>query len=180
MSESKAVVKKQTMTEKMAKYKDTAVSPQNKENVQDLPRWVKTALVFKAVDGMTYTKAAERVNHSPNSLKKYAQSPAAKKWLESLLEFIEDPIEMAKAYLRGNALSVTLERMAFLEAAIAAGDYKAGDAIAKDIQEKLGIVSPKTKTDAQPVLNITIGSGSVEIPALEASWEEVKDEDEDE
>ena len=175
---TKAVVKKQTMAEKMAKYKDNVVEPQHKKNVEDLPRWVKTALVFKTLDGMTYKKAADRVNHSPGSLSKYAQSPAAKKWLASLIEFIEDPVEMAKAYLRGNALSVTLERMAFLEAAIAAGDYKAGDAIAKDIQEKLGIVSPKTKTDAAPVLNITIG-GAIEVPTIDATWEEVKDEEDD-
>ena len=172
MVESKAIAKKPKWTENLVK-------PEDKENIEDLPRWVKTALVFRHLDGMTWKDAAKRVGRPSGSLSKYAKSKAAKKWLETLIPFIEDPVAMAKAYLKGNALSVTLERMAFLEAAIEAGDYKAGDAIAKDIQEKLGIVSPKTKTDSQPVLNITIGSGSVEIPAIETTWLEVKDEEED-
>jgi len=177
--ESKAVTKKSSMNERMEKYKDNVVDPQDKKEVEDLPRWVKTALVLKNLDGMSFKTAAERVNRNPSTLSKYSRSPAAHKWLESLLEFIDDPIELAKAYLKGNALSITVDRVVCLDAAIAAGDYKAADAIAKDIQEKLGIVSPKTKTDVAPVLNITIGSGSVEIPAIEAAWEEVKDEEDD-
>lgn len=168
------------LTARLAKYKDNAVAPNKREDPSDLPRWVKTALVFKAVDGLTYKEAAARLGKSPQSLGNYGKSPAAKKWLESLFKFIDDPVEMAKAYLRGNALSVTLERMAFLEAAIAAGDYKAGDAIAKDIQEKLGIVSPKIKSEGPAVLNITIGGGAVEIPAIEVEWEEVLDKEEKE
>ena len=162
----------------MQKYKDNVVDPKEKENVEDLPRWVKTALVFRAIEGSSWKESAERFNRNPTTLSNYGQSPAAKKWLTELLSFIDDPVEMAKAYMRANALSITIDRIAFLEAAISAGDYKAGDAIAKDIQEKLGIVSPKTKTESAPVLNITIGS-NVEIPAIEAEWTEVKDEAED-
>lgn len=180
MAESKAVAKKkETDAERWARLKLTQVPPKEKKNVEDLPRWVKTALVMKAVDGATYKEAANRLNHAPSTLRDYAKSPAAKKWLSTLAEFIDDPVEMAKAYMRAHALSITLERLAFLEAAIAAGDYKAGDMIAKDIQEKLGIVSPKTKSEGPAVLNITIGSGAVEVPAIEATWTEVKVEEDD-
>ncbi len=179
VEESKVVVKKQTMTEKMAKYKDNVVDPKLKENIEDLPRWVKTALVFKAVEGASWKEAADRFNRRGDTLSKYGQSPAAKKWLVDLNEFADDPVEMARAFMRANALSITLERIANLDAAISAGDYKAADAIAKDIQEKLGIVSPKTKTDVAPVLNITIGS-NIEIPTIEADWTEVKDEEDEE
>jgi len=167
------------MKERMAKYKDNVVDPQDKEDPEDLPRWVKTALVVRAIEDLSYKTAAEQIGRNPSTLSKYARSPAAEKWLGSLFEFLDDPVEMAKAYLRGNALSITLDRVLFLEAAKAAGDYKAGDAIAKDIQEKLGIMAPKTKTEGPAVLNITIGSGSVEIPMIEAEWTEVKDEKED-
>ena len=175
MAETKAVVKKETNKELFARLKKDYL-PEDREHARDLPRWVKTALVHKAILGSTLKEAAERCNRRPSTLAKYAKSPAAKEWLEDLEDFKDDPIELAKAFLRGNALSVTVDRVICLDAAIAAGDYKAADAIAKDIQEKLGIVSPKTKTDVAPVLNITIGS-NVEIPAIEAEWTEVKDEE---
>jgi len=172
--------KKETRDELWARLKLNHVPPKKKENIEDLPRWVRTALVMKAVDGATYKDIAKRFNRVGDTLSEYAKSPAAKKWLSSdFLDFIDDPVEMAKAYLKAHALSVTLDRVAFLEMAIEAGDYKMGDAIAKDIQEKLGILAPKQKNEGPAVLNITIGSGSVEIPTIEAEWTEVKGEDDE-
>ena len=154
----------------------------DKTEVEEIPRWARTALIYKAIDGMTYKEAVKRVGREEKSAKtlaSYGQSPAGKKWVGYLAEFIDDPIEMAKAILRGNAIGITLDRLTFLDAAIAAGDYKVGDAIAKDIQEKLGIVSPKTKSEGPATLNITIGGGAVEIPAIEVEWEEVLDSKEE-
>ena len=179
MPESKAITKKEeTTTELFARLKRDYL-PKERERVEDLPRWVKTALTMKAVLGGTWKDAAERCGKKPDTLRQYAKSPAAKEWLGDLEGFLEDPVELAKAFLRGNALSVTVDRVVCLDQAIAAGDYKAADAIAKDIQEKLGIVSPKTKAEGPAVLNITIGSGAVEVPAIEATWEEVKDEEDE-
>jgi len=170
----------EALKKRLAKYAENTIPRNKKAEIQDLPRWVKTALVMKAVDGLTYKEAAARMNKKPDTLSGYAKSPAAHKWLESLLEFIDDPVEMAKAYLRGNALSITLDRIVNLEAAIAAGDYKAADSIAKDLQEKLGITAPKAKADVPAVLNITIGGDQVEIPMIEAEWVEIVEEDEKE
>ena len=168
--------KKETHAELFARLSLNKVPPKKKENIEDLPRWVRTALVMKAVDGASYKDAAKRFNRVGDTLSDYAKSPAAKKWLSSdFLGFIDDPIEVAKAYLKGNALSITLDRIAFLEMAIEAGDYKTGDAIAKDIQEKIGITAPKAKNEGPAVLNITIGSGSVEVPIIEGEWVEVKE-----
>jgi len=160
---------------RMEKYKGKSIKPQDREKVTDLPRWVKTALVMKVVDGMTYKQAAERFNKSPKSLSAYARSPAAKKWVENLSEFVEDPVAMAKAYLAANALSVTLDRIAFLEAAVAAGDYTTGDKIARDLQDRMGIVAKKTSEGALSV-KIQLGASSAEIPTIEAEWEKVGDE----
>ena len=168
---------KEAITERLKKYLDNVTPPNKKEEVEELPRWVKTALVMKAVDGSTYKEAAARTGRSPQALGQYAKSPAAKKWLSTLLEFVDDPVEMAKAYLKGNALSVTIDRIICLEAALDAGDYKAADSIAKDIQEKTGIVAPKQKNEGPAILNITIGAGNIEVPLIEAEWCEVKDEE---
>ena len=153
--------------------------PKDKTEPEEIPRWVRTALIYKALDGQSYKEAVKRVGRKENSattLSQYARSPAGKKWVGLLTEFLDDPVELAKAILRGNAIGITLDRLSFLEMAMTAGDYKAGDAIAKDIQEKLGIMAPKQKNEGPAVLNITIGAGNVEIPTIEAEWEEVKDE----
>lgn len=159
---------------RLAKYAENMVAPCNKENIEDLPRWVKTALVMKAVDGMSYNEAAERVGRKGGTLSDYAKSPAAKKWLESLMVFLDDPISLAKAYIGANALSVTLERFAFLEAAVAAGDYREGDKIARDLQDRMGIVAKKVDGGAISV-KIQLGGGTLlEGPVVEAEWSEEK------
>lgn len=152
--------------------------PEAKEEVHELPRWVKTALVQRAVDGLTYKEAAGRVGKSAGTLSAYARSPAAKKWLEKLYEFLEDPVAMAKAYMGANALSITMERFAFLEAAIAAGDYKEGDRIARDIQDRLGLVAPKSKDSGSMTIKLQVGGGGpIEVPAIETAYELVGDDD---
>src|SRR5690606_31397358 len=138
----------------------------------ELPRWVKTALVLREVDGLTYREAAARFNKAASTLSDYARSPAAKTWIASLTEFVEDPIAMAKAYLSANALSVTLERFIFLQAAIDAGDYATGDKIARDLQDRMGIVAKKSSEGAIQV-KINLGGTSLDMPAIEAEYEEV-------
>ncbi len=162
---------------RLAKYGENAVQAKDRENISDLPRWVKTALVMKVVDGATYKEAAGRFGKTGRTLSEYAKSPAAKKWIEELLEFVEDPIAMAKAYLSANALSITLERFVFLEAAMAAGDYKEGDRIARDLQDRMGIVAKKEKDAGAIKLTLNLGSASLEAPTVEAEWEEMDDDE---
>lgn len=152
---------KAALAARLEKYE--SVSPQEREEISDLPRWVKTALVLQAVDGLTHKDAAARFNRTGKTLAKYASSPAAKKWLGSLTEFIEDPVAMAKAYLSANALSVTLERFIFLQAAIDAGDYKVGDQIARDLQDRMGVVAKREKQETSTII-LNLGSASLEIP----------------
>lgn len=162
---------------RLAKYESTP--PHQKENVSDLPRWVKTALVLHAVDGLSYNEAAKRFNKAGSTLANYKKSPAADKWLASLVDFIEDPVAMAKAYLSANALSVTLERFIFLQAAIDAGDYATGDKIARDLQDRMGIIAKKSGGDGALSVNIKLASSSVEVPSIEAEWEVVGEDEDD-
>lgn len=164
---------------RLEKYE--TIPPDQKENVTDLPRWVKTALVMREVDGLTWNEAATRFNKTGNTLSKYGRSPAAKKWIEHLAEFVEDPVAMAKAYLSANALSVTLDRLAFLQAAIEAGDYATGDKIARDLQDRMGIVPKKTGSEGAIQVKISMGTSTLEIPTIEADYEIIHgSDDEDE
>ena len=170
----------EAITERMAKYAENTVPPEKKEEVSDLPRWVKTALVMKAVDGMSYNEAAERLGKTGGTLSNYAKSPAAKKWLASLAAFLEDPVALARAYLSANALSITLERLAFLEAAVAAGDYREGDKIARDLQDRLGLGAKKEGAGGAINIRLSLGGALLEGPVVEAEWSEDDAEKENE
>jgi len=165
---------KEALLKRLEKYE--SVPPRSKADPKDLPRWVKTALVYWALDGLSYSDAAKRFKHSPKTLSEYAKSPAAKQWLSTLHEFLEDPVQMAKAILAANAHSITLERFAFLQAAIEAGDYKTGDAIARDLQDRVGIVAKRQQTDAPAVIKIQFGGSDLSAPVVEAEWESVENE----
>lgn len=147
--------------------------PEDKEDPSELPRWVKTALVMRLVESMTWDEAAGEFGKAGSSLKKYGSSLAAKKWLEGLNEFMEDPIQVAKAILAGNALNITLDRFVLYEKAKHL-DIALADKIAKDLQSLGGIVAPKQDTGAIVVKVQVAGGGAVEIPAIEADWELVE------
>jgi hypothetical protein len=120
------------------------VPPREREDVKDLPRWVKSALVYKEVYGESYNEASQRFKHAGKTLENYAQSPAGKKWREGLQRFADDPIQLAEAMIRGNALNITLDRMAFLEMAKEAGDFAEADKIARDLQDRIPELAKKT------------------------------------
>ena len=151
--------------------------PHQKQEIHELPRWVKTALVARAVDGLTYKEAAAKVGKAASTLESYARSPAASKWLEGLEVFLDDPVAMAKAMLSASALSITLERFSFLEAAVAAGDYKEGDKIARDLQDRMGIVPKRNSEGGAIQVKINLGGGNLEAPMIEADWTREDEED---
>jgi hypothetical protein len=167
-----------TLPADVANRLENVVPADKKEHPSEIPRWAKTAMVYWALDGLSYKEAAARFNRKPATLSAYARSPAGQIWLSTLKEFLEDPVAMAKAILSANAHSITLERFAFLEAAIDAGDYKEGDKIARDIQDRVGIVAKRQQTDAPMSIVIQLGGGGDLSPAVvEGSYEIVEDED---
>ena len=157
------------------------IPAKEKQEVTELPRWVKTALILRAIEGMSWNEAAERFGRKGNTLSQYGKSPAAAKWLSTLEEFLEDPVALAKAYIGANALSVSLDRFAFLEAAIAAGDYKEGDKIARDLQDRMGIIAKKAGGEGAISVKINLGGGLTQLegPVVEAEWETEGDDEDD-
>lgn len=155
-------------------------SSKEKEEISELPRWVKTALVKHELYGLTFKQAAKDARRSGETLRGYAKSPAAKKWREQLREFADDPIEIAKAYLKGNALNISLDRIAFLDMAKSAGDYAAADKIAADLQDRIGITKKRDKSgDGSIVVKLQLpggGAAALEPAKIEAEWEEVEEE----
>jgi hypothetical protein len=150
-----------------------SIRPEHKQEPHELPQWVKTALVRRLVESMTYAEAAAEFSKAGPTLEKYGSSPAAKKWMEGLREFMSDPIAVAKAILAGSALNVTLDRFVLYEKAKAL-DIGLADKIAKDLQALGGIVAPKETGGALVVKVQLSGGASPEVPMIEADWELVE------
>jgi hypothetical protein len=134
--------------------------PNKREEPTDLPRWVKSALVFKEVYGESYNESAERFKRTGATLSQYAGSPAGKKWREQLTRFADDPIALAEAMLKGNALNITLDRIMFLEGLKEAGDFVEADKIARDLQDRIPELAKKT-----PKLGLSGGILQIVLPA---------------
>lgn len=135
--------------------------PNKREDPKDLPRWVKTALVYKEVYGESYNEAAERFKHKGGTLSQYSASPAGKKWREGLQRIADDPVALAEAMLRGNSLNITLDRISFLEMAKSAGDYAEADKIAKDIMDRVPELAKKSgnKDTGGMTIHLTLPGG---------------------
>jgi hypothetical protein len=149
-----------------------------------LPTWAKLALIKHELFGMSWKDAAEEFGKTASTLKKYGLSPIGQSIRKEVREFRDDPIEVAKALLASNAVSVTLDRMTFLEWAKKAGDYAAGDRIAADLQDRMGITKKNQKAEIGGMtIHLTLPSGSAMEPIMvqtehkevdeieEAEWE---------
>lgn len=165
---------KETFLAKIASGEISAIPAEEKQEVSELPQWVKTALVRRAVEDLSWDEAAKECGRTGATLAKYGRSPAAGKWLDGLADFLSDPTAMAKAILAGSALNITLDRFVLYEKAKAL-DIGLADKIAKDLQALGGIVVPKNDTGAIVVrVQVAGGSASLDAPVIEAEWEEEK------
>lgn len=158
--------------QRLAKYKKNEIS-----EATQLPPWVKVALTYRELYGWTWKDICKTVKRSPVTLQHYRRSPAAKAWVQSVREFRDDPVKLAGAILKSNQVGVMLDRVVFLEAAKEAGDYKEGDKIARDMQDRAGLVR---KTDqptgpAQIVINLPGGASIEDIPMVESEIVEIND-----
>lgn len=160
--------------ELLERFKDLP-GPREKQEIHELPQWVKLALVKRETEGLSYKDAAELFGKNEKTLQKYGQSPAAEKWLAPLAEFLGDPVAMSRAILQASALNITLDRLMALQTAKQAGDYKTVDKIGADLQDRIGIVAKKNDGGAIQV-KINFGGANFDAPIVEADWTTEDDE----
>lgn len=149
------------------------VPAHEKQEIHELPAWVKLALVERSLESLTYDDAAKRFKKTGGTLQNYAQSPAAKKWLEDLQPFLTDPIAMAKAILGSSAANIALNRLVSYHALHEAGQHEDADKIARDLMDRMGIVAKKADANAPLTLKINLQGGSFGGPVIEAEYEVV-------
>lgn len=145
------------------------------EEVSALPVWAKMALARRALAGFSLRQAAKQSGKSHENLRKYAQSPAAKEWEATLRDLAEDPMRVADLMLKEAAAEVTADRFLIFEAAKDLGDWKLADTIAKDLQDRMGIVAKRSSEDQKIELRISLGGVPLDVPSIEAEYEIVGD-----
>lgn len=143
-----------------------------KQETRDLPKWAKLALARVVMYDEKYREAAEHFKRTESSLQKLASSPAGKKWRAKLEELAEDPVFIAEALIRSNAVGVTFDAFWAMETAKGARDYKEVGLIARDLMDRIPELRRQQGTtptrDTQIVIQLG-GGTSLEPLTVEAS-----------
>ncbi|MGW8181926.1 MAG: hypothetical protein ACWGQW_24630, partial [bacterium] len=114
-----------TMSEAQKKHlKENYDRPNKRQEASELPGWVKVAMTYVELYGLTRREAAEAVSRSYDSFCKYMKSPAAKEWRELTREKLDDPGFIAETLLRATTLGASLDYVWAMDRARELGDYK--------------------------------------------------------
>jgi hypothetical protein len=159
------------------KLKSPKYSNELRENIADLPSWVKVACVKYELMGLTWREAAEEMNKKDGTLRKYAKSPAVKKWREEVRKSIDDPRFLADVILRASEMEASLDYLWALDKAKQVGDYKEVRLATKDLLASAGILKLSSQHANEPGANIiTInlqlppGLKQLEAPTIESDF----------
>lgn len=165
---------------KLAHLRENYVPAIAKENVSDLPRWVKTALAYCEIFGDTYEEAAKRAGRTGKTLGNYASSPAGQKWRAALNGISDNPVQLAETLIKSQTFDMSLEYLQVYEAAKAANDYKEQRLIIMDWLNRGGVERSggASLSDFKPtiVVNVTGGIGSsIDVEMSESEHTRVLD-----
>lgn len=176
MSASRHTPKERSKTREkfLAKIESGEIQARKKSEITEvtaIPRWVKTALGFVEVAGLTMKEAAERVGRRPATLGDWCAAPAVKEWRAQLRKTADDPVALGQGIVRSMQGAFTLEYMALLDAAINAHDRDLAEKMLAKLMESEGTLrKPKSSDHHGPsAIVINLGSSSVEIPMIESS-----------
>lgn len=145
-----------------------------KEEVAELPTWAKIAIVKHELLGQTWPDIAAEMGRSEQYLHDLKGSPAAKKFLAPLREFAADPVELAKAVLKGAAVGLAVENLLHYEAAKSSGDIGEAGRQLRYLTDTVGIPVPQKAEDMPRTITLQFAGGmnvtaSLELPMGESS-----------
>lgn len=151
-----------------------------KTEFSQLPVWVRNVAAMNVLLGVSFADGCKKFNRSTATLQNYKDSQAYKEWEAELKDKAADPEFMAQALLKSSTLNVTLEYLAAYEKAIQSGDYKEVAKISQDLLDRGGVVKKKEVKDQRVVVKLDLGGSDINAPVIEASYEVVDDEEEEE
>jgi len=126
-------------------------------------------------------QCAKSMGISPSHLADIFKSPAAKELRTYLNAKAGDPVQLAKDIAAANTLNVTLDWYSALEWAKDARDYKAVASMTKDLAALGGVQAtpPKQQIETSKTIKIVFDGTSLDQEAVEADWEEIVDDEDD-
>lgn len=142
--------------------------------------WHKVAAIRSWL-GETHASIAKSFNRSPATVSSVLKAPAAKNIKAYLDEHYSDPVALAKELAKANALDVTGDWYLALEWAKEARDYEAVAKMTKDLAALGGVQAqaPKQEVETHKTVRIVLDTDTLDAGIVEADWEEVHTEEDD-
>lgn len=180
-----SIDRKSFTKEEIAKLRDLPeVKQEDRVELSDLPGWAQAALTYKFLYDVSSADAiaAIKVERSVKTLEHYKRTPAARKLREMVARFKENPVDMATAFLRANAMGVMVDRIVFLEMAKEAGNFVEADKIARDLQDRVPELAKKSASKGATgsmVIQVNLpGGASLEPIMIESEHKQIEGETE--
>jgi hypothetical protein len=155
-----------------------AAIPKMKDRTEahQLPGWTKIAIVKHELMGQSWGDIAKQLGKSKTRVRMLCNTPAAHKFREALGEMTKDPVELARAVLKGAAVGLAVENLLHYEAAKKAGDNAEAGRQLRFLTETVGVSMPKNADAVPSQIIINLGNGvsvSAEIPMGESEGTKV-------
>jgi hypothetical protein len=143
--------------------------PRMKERTEPhhLPGWTKIACVKHELLGQSWRQIAKDLGKNKARVQDLVNTPAAKKFREAMAEMTGDPVELARAVLKGAAVGLAVENLLHYEAAKKAGDNAEAGRQLRFLTETVGVSMPKNADAVPTQITINLGGGisvSADIP----------------
>lgn len=156
--------------------KDKLTSPEDREV---LSPWMTLGIIMHDLYGLSYQEVCDKIRNGKggDTLARAGRSPAGQRLREYLTEFRDQPEKLTRLIIQASSLDVAADLLLALEWARETRDYRAMHSISKDLLAMGGVTTEPKKQQAAPqAIHIHLGSGSLDIPAAETSWEFVDDD----
>lgn len=177
---------KQEITEEKRSWLDDL--PPKRERVlevEQLPSWVKTAVVrYELGFYDTLEEAANDFDRAQGTFSNWLATPGGRKWRETLRDIRDDPASMAEVQLAASLHEFTADFVAAFKSAVQAGDHKEVRKYWETINDRLpeGLSQSGDFDDAaqQIVINLPGAADPEPVEVEPVEVEEIEPADEDE
>lgn len=136
---------------------------------EDLPVWMKVAIIKHEIFGESYTRVAEEMGKSAATISSYARTPAGIKAIKSVKE-MTDMKSLIKVMMEGALTHMYADWLMALEWAKHARDYKMIHTMIKDVGLQPILQDAKNQNSAPTTLILNLGSSDLKTVEAQTAY----------